>query len=107
MTTRKTRTSRLALESLETREVPATFTVTNTGDNGGSNPAAGANTGTLRQAIIDANANANPGTVDLIQFTISGTGVQTISLLNELPEIAEDVTIDGYTQTGASANTLA
>ena len=33
------------------------YTVTNTGDNNGVNPAPGAGTGTLRQAIVDANAN--------------------------------------------------
>src|ERR1051325_10574687 len=42
-----------------------TFVVTNAGDNGGVNPNPGAGTGTLRQAIVDANANAGP---DTIQF---------------------------------------
>src|SRR6266849_6281821 len=46
-----------------------TFTVTNTGDNGGVNPPPGAGTGTLRQAIIDSNANPPPpNTTNLIQF---------------------------------------
>src|SRR5690349_15339704 len=36
------------------RAQAATFTVTSTDDNGGITPAAGANTGTLRQAIVDA-----------------------------------------------------
>src|SRR5437870_13791238 len=52
-----------------------TFLVTNTGDNGGLNPAPGAGTGTLRQALIDATAHAG---MDSINFNISGPGVQTI-----------------------------
>jgi hypothetical protein len=107
MTTRKTRTGRLALESLETREVPATFTVTNAGDNGGSNPAAGAGTGTFRQAIIDANDNPNSGGPDRIEFNIPGSGVHTIQPDFDLPDIQDSVIIDGYTQPGSSPNTLA
>ena len=74
----------------------ATFTVTNTGDNGGVNPGPGAGTGTLRQAIVDANAN--PG-ADAIAFSI-GSGVQTISPNAALPDITEAVTLDGTTQPG-------
>ena len=36
----------------------ATFTVTNIDDNGGVNPTPSDSTGTLRQAIVDANATA-------------------------------------------------
>lgn len=72
-----------------------TFTVTNVGDSG---------PGTLRQAIFDANAN--PGT-DTIAFNILGAGVQTISPTTALPVIVDPVIIDGYTQPGSSANTLA
>ena len=75
----------------------ATFTVTNTSDSG---------PGSLRQAILDANAT--PG-ADTIAFNIPGTGVHTIGPLSPLPALTDDVgvTIDGYTQPGASANTLA
>jgi len=75
----------------------ATFTVTNTNDSG---------PGSLRQAILDANAT--PG-ADTIAFNIPGFGVQTISPLTPLPALTDDagVTIDGYTQPGASPNTLA
>ena len=45
----------------------ATFTVTNTSDSGA---------GSLRQAILDANAN--PG-LDTIAFDIPGAGVHTIT----------------------------
>ena len=77
----------------------ATFTVTNTGDNGGVDPAPSAGTGTLRQAIVDANANAG---ADMITFNIAGSGVQTITLAAALPLITSPVTIDGTTQPGSS-----
>jgi hypothetical protein len=86
-----------------------TFTVTNTGDNGGVDPAPGAGTGTLRQAIVDANATAG---TDTINFNIPGSGVHTISPAATLPTISGAVLIDGYTQPGnggpnAHPNTLA
>ena len=77
---------------------PNTFTVTSTGDSGA---------GSLRQAITDANATPNvAGQPDRIVFNIMGTGVQTIRPTTVLPAIREDVVVDGYTQSGASANTL-
>ncbi|HZM89033.1 MAG TPA: right-handed parallel beta-helix repeat-containing protein, partial [Blastocatellia bacterium] len=78
-----------------------TFVVTNTGDNGGVNPAPGAGTGTLRQAIVDANANANP---NVISFNIPSEGVQTISVAAALPSITTRVIIDGLSQQGASCS---
>ena len=68
----------------------STFTVTNTGDNGGVNPSPGAGTGTLRQAIVDANANAG---ADMITFSASVTG--TIVLSSALPNLSDDVIISG------------
>ena len=80
----------------------APFTVTNTGDNGGVNPAPGAGTGTLRQAIVDSNATPGSNT---ITFGI-GTGPQTISVASELPAITVPVTINGFSQpAGASSST--
>ncbi len=73
----------------------ATFTVTTTADSGA---------GSLRQAILDANAN--PG-ADVVAFNIPGAGVQTIAPLTSLPDVTGTVTIDGYTQPGSSPNTLA
>jgi hypothetical protein len=70
-----------------------TFTVTNTNDSGA---------GSLRQAILDANANAG---ADAIHFDITGAGVHTIAVASALPVITSPVTIDGYTQTGSTANT--
>src|SRR5205807_1501123 len=71
------------------------FTVTNTNDSG---------PGSLRQTILDTNAN--PG-LDTISFCIIGAGVHTISPTSALPTITDTVVIDGYTQPGASPNTLA
>lgn len=75
----------------------ATFSVINESDAG---------PGSLRQAILDANAT--PG-ADLIAFNIPGPGVHTISPLSALPALTDDagVTIDGYSQPGSSHNTLA
>lgn len=56
----------------------------------------------LREAILAANTN--PG-VDLIAFDIPGPGPHTIQPTFELPTITDPVTIDGYTQPGASPNT--
>lgn len=67
-----------------------TFTVTNTNDSGA---------GSLRQAINDANANANQ---NLINFNIAAQGVQTIALQSALPTVTQPVIIDGLTQPGAS-----
>jgi hypothetical protein len=76
----------------------ATFTVTSTDDSG---------PGTLRQAILDANADSSLDDA-LIEFNIPGAGVHTIAPLSDrLPNITRPVTIDGYTQPGSSPNTLA
>jgi uncharacterized repeat protein (TIGR01451 family) len=68
--------------------VAMTFLVTSPNDSG---------PGSLRQAIIDANAN--PG-ADTINFFIPGTGPHTINLLSPLPAITEALTIDATTQPG-------
>jgi hypothetical protein len=67
----------------------ASYTVTNTNDAGA---------GSLRQAITDANAN--PG-ADTIDFSI-GTGLQTITPATPLPDITDQVTIDGTSQPGGA-----
>lgn len=80
-----------------TSAAPATFSVTNTNDSG---------PGSLRQAIIDANENNNPGDTDTIEFNIPGSDVHTITLSSQLPDISEKVFFDGYTsQEGAQKNT--
>lgn len=79
----------------------ATLTVNNTADpgDGDCEPNGGC---TLREAINEANAT----TADTIRFDISGGGVKTISLTSRLPVISEKLTIDGYSQPGASPNNL-
>src|SRR5262249_5498665 len=54
----------------------------------------------LREAINAANANDG---ADTITFNIPGSGVHTITPSTALPFITGQVTIDGYTQSGASA----
>jgi hypothetical protein len=58
----------------------------------------------LREAIL--YANSHPG-FDSILFNIPGAGVHTINLNNELPAITETAIINGYSQPGATVNTLA
>ena len=72
-----------------------TFLVINTNDTG---------PGSLRQAIADANGHAG---LDTIAFNIPGAGLQTVTPASVLPNITDPVVIDGYTQPGASPNTLA
>lgn len=71
-----------------------TYTVTNTSDSGA---------GSLRQAMLDANANAGN---DVIEFNIGGGGAQTIDLLSDLPTLTDGLTIDGSTQPGYSGTPL-
>ena len=79
----------------------STFVVNNTIDPGdGVCDDAGC---TLREAIEAANAHFG---ADAIIFFVSGTGLKTITPTSPLPTITEAVTIDGYTQTGATENTL-
>jgi Domain of unknown function (DUF4347)/Bacterial pre-peptidase C-terminal domain len=59
--------------------------------------------GSLRQAIL--NANAFSGT-DTISFNIVGTGVQAIAPVSTLPTITDSVIIDGTTQPGFSGTPL-
>ena len=63
---------------------------------------------TLRAAIEEANDVPNePSGPDEIHFAIPGSGVHTISPVGALPPIIDPLVIDGYTQPGASPNTLA
>ena len=78
-----------------------TFTVTNTADSG---------VGSLRQALLDANAmqvtGGTPCAPHTIQFAIAGTGVHTIQPSSALPALQIGMTLDGYSQPGTSVNTL-
>jgi hypothetical protein len=80
------------VETLVTNAVvPTGFLVTNTLDSG---------PGSLRQALLDANAAPNVGGPDVIRFSIPGIGAQTIRPLSILPAITDSVTIDGTSQPG-------
>lgn len=71
------------------RGVSSTFTVTSTANSG---------SGTLRQAILDANASLG---ADVIDFAIASeypNSVETIVLASDLPVITDEVFIDGWSQ---------
>jgi CSLREA domain-containing protein len=84
--------------------VAANFTVNTASDTG--NGACDSNGCTLREAINASNAVLGqiPNT---IRFDIPGGGVQTITPSSPLPPITRPVLVDGYTQPGATPNTLA
>jgi hypothetical protein len=71
---------------------PAPIAVTSAADSG---------PGTLRQAILDANANAPA--LDTITFNISGSTL--ITLASALPQITDGVHIDGTSQPGFASGT--
>ncbi len=74
----------------------ANYTVANTNDSG---------PGSLRQAVIDANAT--PSVVDTITFAIPGSGPHTITLTSALPDLTDPcLTIDGTTQSGSVCGEL-
>ena len=63
---------------------------------------------TLRAAIEQANATSGADTINFNipdDPSISGDEVRTISPISALPNITEQVTINGYSQPGASPNT--
>ncbi len=70
--------------------IGATLTVTNTSDSG---------PGSLRQAILDANAGSGG---DTIAFNLPKSGPFTISPLAPLPAVTAAIAIDGSTQAGYS-----
>src|SRR5262249_19324166 len=76
--------ARLNLESLEARQLLAVFTVTNA-NNAGS--------GSLRQAILNANSTT---ALDTIEFRI-GQGPKDLVPTSPLPEITNPVVLEGTT----------
>jgi hypothetical protein len=107
--------ARLSVERLEDRTVPTTFLITNTLGDG--------TVGSLAWAINQVNADSTDTAAqpDVINFNITAasdaaaggmgfiasTGVATITPQGGLPTIGNPVVINGYTQPGASQNTLA
>src|SRR5438552_10308236 len=84
---------RVFMESVESRVLFSTFTVTTTADSGA---------GSLRQAILDANKTT---AADTIKFAI-GSGAKTISPKTHLPGLAQPVLLDATTQTGFTGKPL-
>src|SRR4051812_30516878 len=84
---------RAVVETLETRTLMSTYTVVNTNDAG---------TGSLRQAILDANAH---GGADTIRFQI-GSGAKTLSPKSQLPGLGDGATLDASTQPGFAGTPL-
>jgi hypothetical protein len=91
------------LEVLEDRTAPATFPVTNTLDDGSS--------GSLRWAIMQANADTDP--TSLIKFNIASSGVQTIQVGSSiayahqpLPVLDHPTTVDGTSEGGYGTSPL-
>jgi hypothetical protein len=102
---------RCTLEHLESRELPATFYVTNTLDSPTGQDAV---ENSLRWAIEGANANPGPDNVffdipaaldSALAIPVPGfdpaSQLWTISLLRPLPAVSGTTTIDGYTQAHA------
>ena len=71
-----------------------TFVVINTNDAG---------SGSLRQALLDANATAG---IDSINFNIPGTGPFTITPLSPLPTVTGPVNINATTQPGYAGSPI-
>ena len=83
----------LSVQTLEERQLLSTFTVTTTKDG---------DAGSLRQAIISADAQSGASTIN---FSI-GSGQQTITPASALPAISGQVTIDGTSQPGYTGTPL-
>src|SRR5262245_62871980 len=79
---KRTLPARLTIEALEDRTVPSTFTVLNLAESG---------TGSLRQPVLDANAN--PG-ADLIRSAPSARDGTVVLTSGEL-SITDDLILDG------------
>jgi hypothetical protein len=83
-----------AYESSVDDTIATTLTVTTGSDSG---------PGSLRQAILDANVNAD---FSYINFNIPGACPRVVALTgSDLPTITHGVRIDGWTQPGSASNT--
>ncbi len=86
-------------QAVAATRTPLIFTVTKTTDTYPTGTP-----GQLRWAIQQSNKSAGHGTIN---FKIPGTGPFKITPKNDLDPITKPVTINGYSQPGAHANTLA
>ena len=96
---------KLSLERLESRDVPSTFSVTTTLDNGNDvSPVPGS----LRKAIVLANGTPNGGGPDTIAFSFptsdlgyhSATGTFTVQPTAAFAAITDPVLIHGWSEPG-------
>jgi hypothetical protein len=86
----------LRLEPLEDRAVPATFTVTNTGDAGTGN----GNSGDLRYCITQADATGGSNDISF------ANGVTGTAATADLPAVATDLVISGAATINLGGHTL-
>jgi hypothetical protein len=91
---RRALSASLRLEPLEDRLALSTFLVTNTNDAG---------PGSLRQAILNANAQTG---LNRIAFDIGSGGMQIIQPASALPAITNPVIVDGTTEPGYAGEPL-
>ena len=92
--------TRPRVEVLEAKQLLATFLVTSAADSGPS---------TLRQAILDADADSKPSlgfNAEVIDFAISGGGVHTIAPAFPLPTLDQPTDVDATTQPGYAGSPL-
>src|SRR5262245_52208168 len=82
------------LEAVEDRNLLSGFLVDTIADSG---------PGSLRQAIVDANATPGPST---IVFAIPGAGVHRIAPAGPLPAMTHAMLIDGTSQPGYAGTPL-
>lgn len=92
--TDRTRAAVPLVDTLEERRLMAAFPVTNLSDAG---------PGSLRQALLLANATPGP---DSVTFAIPAPGVQIIQPFSPLPVQTEAVFIDGASQPGYAGSPL-
>jgi hypothetical protein len=90
-----TATSGSATNSTALNVTPPTFSITNAND---------ANAGSLRQAILDANAG--PSVAGVFNFTIPGSGLQSIQLASTLPSLLNAATFNISTGSSVGIGTL-
>ncbi len=81
-------------DSLEHRSLLSAYVVLNNNDSG---------VGSLRQAILDANAHNG---ADEIRFNIPGAGGHSITLASTLPAVTDTLTINGASQPGYAKSPL-
>ncbi len=100
-----------------TKNIVSSFTVNSIGDDEAYNIGTGlAYTGnvntegdpevTLRSALLEALACPDSTAILPINFNIPGDGPHVIAINAFLPSLSRPIVIDGYSQPGASANTL-